>query len=154
PDDTNVQITVAATLANPSVQGTVGFLNINLQKDDSVPNNTGITLNGTVTVELEDSGVENPEPNPDGKITLSDLAKAPTNFQNLFHADIQAALNIDGLKVTAAIGDSNPLDALTISLDGKSASGPGKIKSLSDLQDFVSNPLNHFVIHDTGHFLD
>jgi autotransporter-associated beta strand protein len=103
PDATNplVGLTVTANLDNPTVNGTIGFLNVRLQEDPSIPNNTGISISPTVAVNLVD-------PSGTGRITFDELGV------NIFSPSITGTVNIPGLQISASIGSGPALGSINI----------------------------------------
>ncbi len=114
--EASLGITIAAE--NPSLTGTVGFLNVKLGEDGD---QHGVQINGTVALNLTDPG-------DNGRITVNELT--PSNLADTFDASIDATFAVDPLKITADLGsgdDSVSLGQISIKLD------PTHITSLSDL---------------------
>ena len=99
-----------------------------VEEDSAVQPNNGISLSGTVALNLVDPGTG---ANADRRITLAEFQ--PQNLPNIFRPDIDAVVDIDGLKVSAILGGGvdATLGTLKISLDGAT---DGQVHSLGDLQ--------------------
>ena len=128
-DAPEVTLDVQAQVDNPSVVGSFGFLQVRLEEDPAISNNQGITLAGTVTINLTDPGAGDDH---DGRIFLNEFR--PDSLTDLFDVKIDAKFDIDGLRVSADAGVSTTLAAIQISLDGD---GPGHVRSLADLVNLV-----------------
>ena len=135
-DEPEVQIDVTAQLDDPRVFGSVGFLDVILQ-EQSLAENEGIKLTGSLTFDLEDPGSG---ANDDGRIELGEITLG--NLTNIVDPDIEAALDIDGLEigVAGAGGLADDLDTIRLSLDG---TDEGKIDSLESLQQLPMTLLNN-----------
>lgn len=140
PNYHELTLNVTARLNNPTVHGSIGFLDVTLAEDPSKTGdqgtagdeNEGIEINFQVTLDLRDpaSGTA------DGRITLNELA---THLVQCFQFGLNGFLDVDGLKLSAALGDAAQLGFLTIGLDGESsAAAPGHIDSLADLQGLLA----------------
>lgn len=128
-------LNVTAILDNPNLTASLGFLNVNLAEDSSVPNNVGIQFTANVAVNLLDNGAD---PTTPARITTSELKDNPDLVANTFAATISGSLNIPGLKLTPMVNGTNTLGSLVVSFDPNSANtapgaGGGKIQSINDL---------------------
>jgi autotransporter-associated beta strand protein len=153
-DHHEVTLDVTARLNDPVVQGSIGFLNVNLgevrdpnapEDDPDTPEdedgNEGVEINLTVTLDVNDP---QPEATSDGRVTLAEITSSPL-LRNAEHPDgilslsVRGFLDIDGLQITASVGDPNnalELGALRISLEGEGGLGSdGFVDSLSDIPD-------------------
>jgi hypothetical protein len=120
-----ITLDVSALIDDPSITGKVAdVFQVRLQEDATVVPNQGIALTGTVTVNLVDptSGAE-----ADERITLDEFS--PAELTDMFSADIEGALDIDGLTLTADVAGAG-LGELKISIDGAT---DGHIDNLDDL---------------------
>ncbi|MFO0909074.1 MAG: autotransporter-associated beta strand repeat-containing protein [Isosphaeraceae bacterium] len=123
---------VVTAKASPDVNGSIGFLNVHLGNDPSVGTpadpNEGIEINLTTSLDLKDpsTGLTTVP------VSLTTIASSPLQS---FRINAGGFLDLDGLALTASIGDASALGTLRISLDGES--GPnavGRIQGISDLQ--------------------
>ena len=98
----DLSLVVSAQLDDPTIAGTLGPIEIRLQEDDAVKPNKGLTVDGTVTINLVDPGTGAAD---DDRILRAELR--PTNLTDVFEAGIDATFNIDGLLLRIdAGGDS------------------------------------------------
>ena len=101
-DAPEITLDVTADLANPDVQGTLGFLGIRLADDPAIANNDGVHIDGHLTVNLTDPGtVAN-----DGRIQIAEFT--PANLGNIFSATIDAHFDMDGIQISAGAGLKRP----------------------------------------------
>jgi hypothetical protein len=121
PTGTEVSLHVSALLHDPVINGTIGFLNIELSP---VTRPNDISLTGDVTVRLRDPGSS-------GRITLADLRSV--DLTRLFTAGINARLNLPPLQVRAAVGSST-LAAMHIGLSmGRTSYDINSLMDLTNL---------------------
>jgi autotransporter-associated beta strand protein len=105
-----VAVQVSASLNPQPITGTLGFLDITLEKNPNVTPNNGITLGGTFTLNIVD-----PSATPDDIVTLGEIAADPLGA---FAPGVNASFDIDGLRLKAGVGDSVTL--ATVNLAGHS----------------------------------
>src|SRR5262249_53888165 len=128
-DEPEVTLAVTARLNDFTANGTIGFLNVALAEDpaklDDDPanvggENEGVEANLTATLNLTDPKTVA----DDGRITLNEVSLS--NLGSILDFGISGFVDIDGLKLSATIGDSLDLGSLFISLDGESGdTAPG-----------------------------
>ena len=95
--DPEVTLNASAAIDNPDITGKVAdVFQVRLQEDATVAPNQGIALTSTVHVNLVDPTTG---PQADGRITLDEFS--PSALSNMFRADIEGALDIDGLTLAA-----------------------------------------------------
>src|SRR5262249_8021270 len=96
-DDEEPDVTVEVTvgLDSPRARASLGFLSVQLEKDTTIPDNEGIVLTTTVTMNL----VEPASTPQDGRILLRELVSF-TNLPSAAEFGISGELDIAGLKVT------------------------------------------------------
>ena len=108
----DLSLVVSAQLDDPTIAGTLGPIEIRLQEDDAVKPNKGLTVDGTVTINLVDPGTGVAD---DDRILRAELR--PTSLTDVFEAGIDATFNIDGLLLRIDAGGDS-LGGIKISLDG------------------------------------
>jgi Ca2+-binding RTX toxin-like protein len=136
----DLSLKVTATLDNPSFSASLGFLNVTVAEDASVPNNNGIQFTANVAVNLLDPGTDAATPNI---ITIPELTQNPDLVTDTFAATVTGSLGIAGLKITPSVNGVNSLGTMTVSLDPTSSNtspggGGGKIQSISDLSSLAT----------------
>jgi hypothetical protein len=125
-----VTLNASAAIDNPDITGKVAdVFKVRLQEDATVAPNQGIALTSTVHVNLVDPTTG---PQADGRITLDEFS--PSALSNMFRADIEGALDIDGLTLAADLSGAS-LGTLKISIDGTT---DGHIDSIDDLTALLS----------------
>jgi hypothetical protein len=139
-----VTLDVTANLDNPSVVGSLGFLQVRLGENAAASPNTGIDVSGTIDVSLTDPGTIS----ADGRIARGEFQAG--NLLDVFDASIDATFDIDGLKISADAGLATTLGSIGISLAGDSPSDPGHVQSLAELQNLPSQ----IVVTGADDFLD
>ena len=137
----DLSLNVTATLDNPNFTASLGFLNVAVAEDASVPNNNGIQFTANVSVNLLDPGTDPATPN---QITIPELTQNPDAVANTFAATITGSLGIPGLKITPSVNGPNTLGTMVVSLDPTSSNpavggGGGKIQSISDLSSLATH---------------
>jgi RTX calcium-binding nonapeptide repeat (4 copies) len=142
-----VSLTVSAAPTVPiSGSGTVGYLNVALSTDNSIPNNPGLSIAGTVTASLADPGTDA----NDDRVSRAELA--PANLSTLFTSGISQTdplvVNVPGLLVTATVGSAPP-SPIHVSLDGATA---GRLTTLSALANLSTNAPKVFTVNGVGNF--
>ena len=99
-----ITLAISALVDDPSITGKIqDIFQVRLQEDGTAPNQ-GISLTGTVTVNLVD-----PTASGDGhdeRITLDEFS--PAELTDMFLADIEGALDIDGLTLAADVAGATP----------------------------------------------
>lgn len=133
PNKHEVTLNVTARLDNPQVHGTVGFLNVLLAEDPNavIPagdtgGNEGIEIQVTATLDVVEPVAG------DGRVTLGELAGNPLAALDF---GVDGFLDVDGLKLTASIGQNLNLGAVTLSLEGESGgTAPGHIEKLDSTE--------------------
>jgi hypothetical protein len=152
PNVHDLTLSVTAQPNDPNVHGSIGFLNVDLTENraanappdnPATPNdehgNKGVVISFTATVDLNDpaSGTL------DGLITLDEIS---SHLLQTFRFGVSGFLDIDGLKLSASLGNATQLGFLTIALDAESsAAAPGHIGSLADFGKLLA----HFAHHAT-----
>ena len=124
-DAPEITLAVSAVIDDPSIAGKIAdVFQVRLQEDGTVVPNQGISLTSTIHVNVVDptSGSA-----ADKRITLDEFN--PSALTDMFVVDIDGALDIDGLTLTADVGGAS-LGSLKISIDGAT---DGHIDSLDDL---------------------
>ena len=125
-----VTLNASAAIDNPNITGKVAdVFKVRLQEDATVAPNQGIALTSTVHVNLVDPTTG---PQADGRITLDEFS--PSALSDMFRADIEGALDIDGLTLAADLSGAS-LGTLKISIDGTT---DGHIDSIDDLTALLS----------------
>jgi Ca2+-binding RTX toxin-like protein len=150
--ENEIVLTVAATLDNPTLSASLGFLNVTLAEDPTVPDNDGIRFDATVGVNLIDP---NTSANTSGRILAEELVN-PSSLGSVFAATISGGLGIPGLKISPAIGTSTSLGSLTLFIDPDSTNtavggGGGRVQSIADL---IALPTRIQVTGNRDGFLD
>ncbi|MCA9170110.1 MAG: hypothetical protein KDB23_20680, partial [Planctomycetales bacterium] len=130
-----VTLDITARLNDPEISGNIGFLNVSLSEDPNAPlapgdTNEGLELQVTASLDLTD-----PAGAADHRLTLNELIN---DLSGSIDFDVEGFLDVDGLVLSASIGDSTQIGALRLSIDGESANGAGRIHQLSDLARVLS----------------
>ncbi len=138
------QLDLTARLNDPQLRGRFGFLNVALMEDRPAngpvddPNtpqdedgNQGVAFSLHTTLDFQDpdSGVA------DQRIRLVELA---TNISGVAKFGVLGALDIDGLKIVASVGNGFELGNVRLSLDGTTN---GLIDGFDDFARILSDPL-------------
>ena len=122
-----VGVNVTLQLDNPSLMGSVGFLDVTLAETSSVTPNKGIKLDllGSIHFVDPDVGVA------DQRIPLNLFIN---NFANIVDFDFDGSLDIDGLTAAASVGSFNAIAGVNISLEGEGGdAAPGHFENLAEL---------------------
>ena len=109
--------------------------------DVVVDKNDGLKISGTITVNVIDPGVGGAK---DGKINLTELR--PTDLTDVFKADINAVFDVDGLKLSANVGQTT-LGSLDLVMPDHPI---GKLEDLLALPQVIAGNISGNV----GDFLD
>jgi hypothetical protein len=131
-DQPIVGVNVTLQLDNPSLKGSVGFLDVTLAETGNPATNKGIKLDllGSIHLVDPDTGAA------DQRISLKQLG---SNLTNIVDFDFDGSLDIDGLTAAASVGTFGSLAGVTIALEGEGGdSAPGHFESLAELGQVLS----------------
>jgi Ca2+-binding RTX toxin-like protein len=123
-------LNVQARIDNPASPGAVGFLDVRLLEDPTLIVNDGVTLQGIVSLNLVDSGVEA----ADGRVSVTELSTRDRNtLAGMVRSTVDMVADIDGLQLRANVPGAVAPQPLLMSLDG--ATPQGRITSVEALGD-------------------